>query len=75
MILKLEKKCSKCLIGDPEMKWTEKESKALDYLITGYGTISLLPEESREKLFQYAVMFHKNAFKITDKKEPEGLVR
>jgi hypothetical protein len=57
------------------MKWTKLEGKALDDLITGYGRVSLLPEESREKLFAYVREFHKNAFKLKDRPEPKGFVR
>lgn len=56
------------------MKWTKKESKALDNLITGYGRISLLPKESKDKLFEYVRQFHVNAFKLKERPEPKGLV-
>ena len=56
------------------MDWTKKESEAINRLITAYGVVKGLSEESKEKVFSYAVLFHKTAFDIEEKAEPRGMI-
>lgn len=55
------------------MKWKKDEAKAVNQLITAYGTVKRLDEESKEKVIDYAILFHKTAFDIEDK-EPKGMI-
>ena len=56
------------------MEWTKKEADAINGLITAYGIIKGLNSESKEKLFGYALLFHRTAFDIEERPEPKGMV-
>ncbi len=56
------------------MNWTKDESEAINRLITAFGAVKNLDEESKDKVFNYAVKFHMVAFDIEERPEPAGMV-
>ena len=56
------------------MEWTREEADALNNLIEGFGRIRKLSEESKDRLFDYCVAFHKKAFDIEEREEPKGII-
>lgn len=56
------------------MNWTKDESEAINRLITAFGAVKNLDEESKDKVFNYAVKFHMVAFDIEERPEPVGMV-